>query len=272
MPLPPPLCASCQIHCSKKPQQKILYETLILHVADTITTIFYSLYICSYAFMKVSAKFSSITLSPGAGRRTQTQPVARSTTTPELSQLSKWPPTPHPPCATTDRTSPPQPTMHPTLLGKLRLGSPSAKHVQYSAVNRNNSRTATTALHEIQQSAPFPKLPPYYTTGSDTAGWNGGTGDWNGGTGGWNGGTGGWNGGTGDWNGGTGDWNGGTGGWNGGTGDWNGDTGTGDNELSSVEKQTMRKAKGTQTCMCWYSNMHVLVLKHACVALPCLFV
>ena len=157
--------------------------------------------------MKVSAKYSSMTLSPGARRRTKTHPVARSTTTPELSQLSKWPPTPHPPCATTDQTSPPQPTMHPTLLGKLRLGSPSAKHVQYSAVNRNNSRTATTALHELQQSAPFPKLPPYYTTGSDTAGWNGGTGE------------------------------------------WNGDTSTGDNELSSVEEQTMQKAKGTRTCM-----------------------
>ena len=108
----------------------------------------------SYAFMKIPTKHSM------RAKRRRTHPL---TPSPQQQSASRWPPTSPPPRTTTSQSSPLQPTLHPTLLEKLRLGSPSEHHMQWSAINRSSDGVAASRqLHELQSSAPFPKLPPYY--------------------------------------------------------------------------------------------------------------
>ena len=58
---------------------------------------------------------------------------------------------------------PPSSLLHPTLLEKMRLGSPSSAHIQLSTLNRGqNNQIISEALYSLQDSAPFPRLPPYY--------------------------------------------------------------------------------------------------------------
>ena len=79
--------------------------------------------------------------------------------------VPQWSPTPM--TTTEDQTSPPQLTMHPTLLEKLRLGTPTPHHVQFSTINSKQSRSATnTDLLKIHQTSPFPKLPAYFNSPS----------------------------------------------------------------------------------------------------------
>ena len=67
---------------------------------------------------------------------------------------------------TIDQTKPPHPTIHQTLLQKLRLGSPTHQHVQFSIINsRKTKRERASELDAIQLASPFPKLPAYFTGG-----------------------------------------------------------------------------------------------------------
>lgn len=130
-----------------------LYSCMYCIIIQLLTLI--CLYLFSYAFMKIPTKHSI------RARRRRTHPL---TPSPQRQSVSRWPPTSPPPRTTTSQTSPLQPTLHPTLLEKLRLGSPSEQHMQWSAINRSSDReTASRQLHELQSSAPFPKLPPYYS-------------------------------------------------------------------------------------------------------------
>ena len=55
----------------------------------------------------------------------------------------------------------------------MRLGSPSSAHIQLSTLNRGQSnQVISETLYSLQDSAPFPRLPPYYVhkpTNSDVA-------------------------------------------------------------------------------------------------------
>ena len=58
---------------------------------------------------------------------------------------------------------PPSSLLHPTLLEKMRLDSPSSAHIQLSTLNRGQSnQVISETLYSLQDSAPFPRLPPYY--------------------------------------------------------------------------------------------------------------
>ena len=58
---------------------------------------------------------------------------------------------------------PPSSLLHPTLLEKMRLGSPSSAHIQLSTLNRAQSnRSISETFYGLQDTAPFPRLPPYY--------------------------------------------------------------------------------------------------------------
>lgn len=83
---------------------------------------------------------------------------------------------PHTPTSALQESPPPIPPpsslLHPTLLEKMRLGSPSSAHIQLSTLNRTQSEQAISeTLYGLQNTAPFPRLPPYYVhkpTDSDT--------------------------------------------------------------------------------------------------------
>ena len=58
---------------------------------------------------------------------------------------------------------PPSSLLHPTLLEKLRLGSPSSAHIHLSTINREQSnQSISETFYGLQDSAPFPRLSPYY--------------------------------------------------------------------------------------------------------------
>ena len=60
-------------------------------------------------------------------------------------------------------TPPPSSLLHPTLLEKMRLGSPSSAHIHLSTLNRpQSSQSISETFYSLQDSAPFPRLPPYY--------------------------------------------------------------------------------------------------------------
>ena len=86
-------------------------------------------------------------------------------TSPTQTTIQNTTDQPQPPQTTTDQTSPTQTTtLHPTLLEKLRVGSPTSQHTQFSAINNKLSRKVSRDnIHAIQQTSPFPKLPAYYT-------------------------------------------------------------------------------------------------------------
>jgi hypothetical protein len=55
--------------------------------------------------------------------------------------------------------------LHPSLLEKLRLGSPNSDNVFISTINHSsnvNSQELTAKVHNVQSKSPFPSLPPYY--------------------------------------------------------------------------------------------------------------
>lgn len=109
--------------------------------------------------MNVSASSSSRLVKR---LRHGTHPVFHCRTTPVPPQ---WSPTPL--TTTEDQTSPPRLTMHPTLLEKLRLGTPTPHHIHFSTINSKQSGSATkTDLHKIHQTSPFPKLPAYFSSPS----------------------------------------------------------------------------------------------------------
>ena len=58
---------------------------------------------------------------------------------------------------------PPSSILHPTLLEKMRLGSPSQAHRHLSTINSTQTNNAISeTLYGLQDNAPFPRLPPYY--------------------------------------------------------------------------------------------------------------
>lgn len=68
------------------------------------------------------------------------------------------PPAPPPPII-------PSPTslLHPTLLEKLRLGSPSTEHIELNTLNRYQTENdVNEAFYKLHTTSPFPKLPPYF--------------------------------------------------------------------------------------------------------------
>ena len=65
-------------------------------------------------------------------------------------------------------TSPPSALIHPTLLEKMRLGSPTPSHIHLSAMNRTQ-HAVMDEFYRLQDSSPFPRLPPYYVHSSSMA-------------------------------------------------------------------------------------------------------
>ena len=68
-------------------------------------------------------------------------------------------------------TSVPTPTalLHPTLMEKLRLGSPTPAHTDLSTLNRYQTESEINrTLYGLQETSPFPKLPPYFVHPSET--------------------------------------------------------------------------------------------------------
>lgn len=58
---------------------------------------------------------------------------------------------------------PPDSLIHPILLEKMRLGSPSSSHIQLSTLNINQSQQdISEAFYDLHRTTPFPRLPPYY--------------------------------------------------------------------------------------------------------------
>ena len=58
---------------------------------------------------------------------------------------------------------PPDSLIHPILLEKMRLGSPSSSHIQLSTLNSNQSQQdISEAFYDLHKTTPFPRLPPYY--------------------------------------------------------------------------------------------------------------
>ena len=71
----------------------------------------------------------------------------------------------------------PSPTslLHPALLEKMRVGSPSSAHMLLSTLNRQQSeKEIRDTLYELQKVAPFPNLPPYFIHKSEFSGQEGG--------------------------------------------------------------------------------------------------
>lgn len=67
-------------------------------------------------------------------------------------------------------TPPPSALMHPTLLEKMRLGTPTSGHIHLCTVNRSQSQTvARDEFYRLQDASPFPRLPPYYVHSSTAA-------------------------------------------------------------------------------------------------------
>lgn len=53
--------------------------------------------------------------------------------------------------------------MHPVLLEKMRLGSPSSSHIKLSTLNADQSQQdIIETFYNLHKTSPFPKLPPYY--------------------------------------------------------------------------------------------------------------
>lgn len=53
--------------------------------------------------------------------------------------------------------------LHPTLLEKMRLGSPSTAHTDLSTLNRyQTDNEINETFYQLQKASPFPKLPVYF--------------------------------------------------------------------------------------------------------------
>ena len=63
---------------------------------------------------------------------------------------------------------PPDSLIHPVLLEKMRLGSPSTSHTQLSTLNSDQSQQGIhEAFYDLHKTNPFPRLPPYYVHKSE---------------------------------------------------------------------------------------------------------
>lgn len=59
--------------------------------------------------------------------------------------------------------SSPSALIHPTLLEKLRIGTPTEGHQQLCTLNNpQNESSIVDQLYTLQTTSPFPKLPSYY--------------------------------------------------------------------------------------------------------------
>ncbi len=68
-----------------------------------------------------------------------------------------------PPPANQPHLSAPSSLLHPTLLEKMRLDSPTIAHMRLSTRNQRQSpHEMNQTLYKLQSDAPFPKLPPYF--------------------------------------------------------------------------------------------------------------
>jgi hypothetical protein len=58
---------------------------------------------------------------------------------------------------------PPSSLLHPTLLEKMRLNSPTSAHMELTTLNRQQTENEINeTLYNLQEASPFPKLPPYF--------------------------------------------------------------------------------------------------------------
>lgn len=58
---------------------------------------------------------------------------------------------------------PPSALLHPTLMEKMRLNSPTSAHMHLNTLNRQQTENEINeTLYGLQEAAPFPKLPPYF--------------------------------------------------------------------------------------------------------------
>ena len=86
---------------------------------------------------------------------------------------------------TTQSTLLPLPTslLHPALLEKMRLSSPSSAHVHLSTLNRHQTENEISeTFYDLQNVSPFPKLPPYFVHKSNFNAGSSDSGDDKGGT------------------------------------------------------------------------------------------
>ncbi len=68
---------------------------------------------------------------------------------------------------------PPTALLHPSLMEKLRLGSPTSAHMDLATLNRyQTDNEISKILYGLQEASPFPKLPPYFVHQSDAEGGN----------------------------------------------------------------------------------------------------
>lgn len=73
---------------------------------------------------------------------------------------------------------PPTSLLHPTLLEKMRLGSPSNAHVHLSTLNRHQTENEISeTFYKLHDASPFPKLPPYFVHKSNLDARGGDSGD-----------------------------------------------------------------------------------------------
>ena len=67
--------------------------------------------------------------------------------------------------------APPTSLLHPSLMEKLRLGSPTPAHMDLTTLNRHQSENEINkTLYGLQEMSPFPKLPPYFVHPSEEGG------------------------------------------------------------------------------------------------------
>lgn len=70
---------------------------------------------------------------------------------------------------------PPTSLLHPTLLEKMRLDSPSTAHMHLSTRNKQQTdNEINETFYKIQNAAPFPKLPPFFVHKSEAESHGGG--------------------------------------------------------------------------------------------------
>ena len=66
---------------------------------------------------------------------------------------------------------PPSALLHPTLLEKMRLDSPTPAHMHLTTLNRQQTEEEINdTLYGLQETAPFPKLPLYFVHRDESGG------------------------------------------------------------------------------------------------------
>lgn len=73
--------------------------------------------------------------------------------------------------APTTLLPPPTALLHPTLIEKMRLGSPSTAHMDLSTLNKHQTENEINeTFYGLQRASPFPKLPAYFVHQSEPGG------------------------------------------------------------------------------------------------------